>query len=121
MQLPENGLFIGPFPNATYTNMSVPFQTGDRLLLYTDGIVEASGPDGEEFGRERLEQFLVGGAKHAPTEFIDALFPKNFTRRTAGRFDRGRAAVWLTQLSGGQISSLAMMSCLTAPGFRASS
>ncbi|HZU28806.1 MAG TPA: PP2C family protein-serine/threonine phosphatase, partial [Bryobacteraceae bacterium] len=41
VELGENGLFIGPFPHATYSNMSVPFAAGDRLLLYTDGITEA--------------------------------------------------------------------------------
>ncbi len=72
--LAENGLFIGPFPNATYSNVSVPFESGDKLLLYTDGIVEASAFDGEEFGRERLERLLLDSADHRPAEFIDALF-----------------------------------------------
>lgn len=74
VRLAENGLFIGPFPKASYTNVSVPFHTGDKLLLYTDGIVEASGPDGQEFGREGLESFLLSCAHHKPAEFIDALF-----------------------------------------------
>lgn len=74
VHLAENGLFIGPFPNATYRNISVPFHAGDKLLLYTDGIVEASGPDGEEFGRERLEHFLLNAAGRQPNELIDLLF-----------------------------------------------
>lgn len=41
VQLAENGLFLGPFAHATYSNMTVTFETGDKLLLYTDGIVEA--------------------------------------------------------------------------------
>ena len=74
VHLSENGLFIGPFPKATYTNISVPFHTGDKLLLYTDGIIEASGPDGQEFGREKLEVFLLNGADQQPAEFVDSLF-----------------------------------------------
>jgi phosphoserine phosphatase RsbU/P len=74
MLLAENGLFIGPFPKATYANISIPFHTGDRLLLYTDGITEASSPAGEEFGREKLEQFLVRSKDSEPAVVLDRLF-----------------------------------------------
>gem|GEM_PF-326132 len=30
----------------------------DKILLFTDGIIEAVGPEGEEYGRGRLEDFL---------------------------------------------------------------
>lgn len=74
VQLSENGLFIGPFPNATYANIAVPFQQGDKLLLYTDGITEAAGPDGQEFGRERLEQLLLETRDLEPAVFVERLF-----------------------------------------------
>ncbi|MGN9840405.1 PP2C family protein-serine/threonine phosphatase [Nonomuraea sp. H19] len=34
-------------------------QRGDRLLFYTDGIIEARSPDGEPFGLERFADFIV--------------------------------------------------------------
>jgi sigma-B regulation protein RsbU (phosphoserine phosphatase) len=72
--LAENGLFIGPFPKATYANVSVPFHIGDRLLLYTDGITEANSPAGEEFGQKRLGQFLLGANEREPAAILDRLF-----------------------------------------------
>ena len=74
--LAENGLFIGPFPNATYINMSVPFHIGDKLLLYTDGITEATDLAGEEFGRERLGQFLLHSNGKEPSQILDRLFER---------------------------------------------
>ncbi|MBV9761562.1 MAG: PP2C family protein-serine/threonine phosphatase [Acidobacteriaceae bacterium] len=74
IRLAENGLFIGPFPQATYSNVSVSFESGDKLLLYTDGIVEATGPDGVEFGQDTLERFLQSAAHLAPGDFIEQLF-----------------------------------------------
>ncbi|MBC6463551.1 PP2C family protein-serine/threonine phosphatase, partial [Actinomadura sp. HBU206391] len=34
-------------------------QPGDRVLLYTDGVVEGRGPDGDEFGLKRLSEFII--------------------------------------------------------------
>jgi sigma-B regulation protein RsbU (phosphoserine phosphatase) len=80
VELAENGLFLGPFPQASYSNLTVPVANGDALLLYTDGIVEARLANGEEFGRERLRTLLEGADGNAPAVFIDSLF-----RQIAGR------------------------------------
>ncbi len=72
-ELEENGLFLGPFAEATYTSMELPIAVGDRFLLYTDGVLECMSKAGEEFGTDRLRQFLeCNSGKHAE-EFLDAL------------------------------------------------
>jgi serine phosphatase RsbU (regulator of sigma subunit) len=37
----ENGLMLGPFSDSTYSTMTFPIEEGDRILLITDGIIEA--------------------------------------------------------------------------------
>jgi phosphoserine phosphatase RsbU/P len=54
----ENGLFIGLFPHATYSSVEVPVSAGDRAVLYTDGIPETTNAAEEQFGQERLKQFV---------------------------------------------------------------
>src|SRR5262245_44256174 len=57
--LRSSGIVLGVFPEAEYAGARASLQSGDRLLLYTDGITEARSSDGEEFGEERLSDALA--------------------------------------------------------------
>jgi len=70
-ELAENGLMLGAFSFAQYSNATVPLAPGDRLLLYTDGLVEASNSSDEEFGAERLKQTLHSSGA---TQLIASVF-----------------------------------------------
>ncbi len=69
----ENGLFLGAFPGCEYRTVRAEFAPGDRCLMYTDGILEAPNPAEEEFGPERLKEFIRTNAKLPAKEFCDAL------------------------------------------------
>jgi len=53
-RLGEGGMVMGVFPDAVFRQAEISIRTGDRLLLYTDGITEAPNEAGEEFGEDRL-------------------------------------------------------------------
>jgi sigma-B regulation protein RsbU (phosphoserine phosphatase) len=53
-QLENGDALLGVFPEWKYEDSSVRLFSGDRLLLYTDGITGAARTDGEEFGEDRL-------------------------------------------------------------------
>jgi serine phosphatase RsbU (regulator of sigma subunit) len=57
-QLNAEGLLLGVRPDEAYPQSEFSFEAGDRLLLYTDGLVEATNPDGKEFGEARLSDFI---------------------------------------------------------------
>jgi sigma-B regulation protein RsbU (phosphoserine phosphatase) len=55
-ELPPTGVPLGLLPAARYTAGEVALSPGDTLVLYTDGLVEALDPGGEEYGLERLKE-----------------------------------------------------------------
>jgi phosphoserine phosphatase RsbU/P len=58
--LGEGGIVLGIFPDAKYFDVAVRLDPGNKVLLFTDGITEATSPSGEEYGEARLRQGLDG-------------------------------------------------------------
>jgi len=54
IRLAADGAVLGVLPDWTYEAAEVELRAGDRLVLFTDGIVEAENAAGAEFGEERL-------------------------------------------------------------------
>jgi sigma-B regulation protein RsbU (phosphoserine phosphatase) len=69
----QNGLFLGPFPQAEYSAVCSRFDRGDRCLLYTDGVLEASNNKEEEFGSVRLSEFLAKSSESPANTACSAL------------------------------------------------
>ena len=63
--LDQGGAVLGVLPDWTYEDSSVDLISGDRLLLFTDGITEAEGPQGEEFGMEKVAAFAKAHAANS--------------------------------------------------------
>jgi phosphoserine phosphatase RsbU/P len=70
----ENGLMLGAFPFATYTQRELRVCDDMWAVLYTDGIVEMSNRQGEEFGVERLTAFTHDFGALTAEKFVEALF-----------------------------------------------
>ena len=69
----RNGLFLGTFETAKYTSASIDLVPGDELLLYTDGVNEAFSVDEEEYGNNRLEEFLARHTTQHPRILVEML------------------------------------------------
>ena len=58
-RLEAGGAVLGVFGDGAYDQAQVAFGSGDRLILFTDGITEARNGDDEDFGDDRLVALAV--------------------------------------------------------------
>ncbi len=70
IQLVEGGMVIGLFENIQFDRGHVKFQTGDILLLCTDGITEAMDVQSEEFGMGRVVKSVNDAQEHKAREIV---------------------------------------------------
>jgi sigma-B regulation protein RsbU (phosphoserine phosphatase) len=74
-KLDVGGIVLGVLEDMEYPTESVFLETGDALVLYTDGITEASNAGGEMFGIERLgevvEAYGEESSEGLATEIMD--------------------------------------------------
>jgi serine phosphatase RsbU (regulator of sigma subunit) len=72
-ELFAGGLILGPFPEARYAGVERDLAPGDRILMYTDGIIETFNRQDEDFGEERLKSLLRTGTELTAEEMADRL------------------------------------------------
>jgi serine phosphatase RsbU (regulator of sigma subunit) len=58
-QLAAGGLPLGIMPNADFREGHTQLHPGDVLVIYSDGVSEATNPAGEEFGPTRLYEVVA--------------------------------------------------------------
>jgi sigma-B regulation protein RsbU (phosphoserine phosphatase) len=88
---PETGTVLANLPlgidSATvYEQRAVPFSQGDRVFLYTDGVIEAPSPSGRLFGEQGLLDVLEGAADEDLPQLKAAVL-EALRRHTAGTLE----------------------------------
>ena len=64
---------LGTTPEQTYHQQELDLRSGDRLVLFTDGITEACDSGGDEFGETRLAVLAAENVSLSPAELKDKL------------------------------------------------
>jgi phosphoserine phosphatase RsbU/P len=59
-RLESGGPVLGVFAEPAFDQGSLPLQSGDRVVIFTDGITEAENEYGIEFGEQRLLDLICG-------------------------------------------------------------
>jgi serine phosphatase RsbU (regulator of sigma subunit) len=70
----SDSTILGFLPRPQYVARPLHLHPGDCVLLFTDGITEATGAGDEMFGQERLmARFAALAARHTAREIVDGL------------------------------------------------
>jgi sigma-B regulation protein RsbU (phosphoserine phosphatase) len=73
VEVVENGLLLAAAEDAIYTEKTMRLERGDRVFLYTDGLLEAKNAEGRLFGEESLSTALKKTAALAPAEAVQRI------------------------------------------------
>jgi sigma-B regulation protein RsbU (phosphoserine phosphatase) len=66
--LMTSGTFIGVFPHGKFEQVRIKLNPGDKLLLYTDGLVECMNEAELQFGRSHLTDIFIQCRNATPEE-----------------------------------------------------
>ncbi len=64
---------VGVSPSVGYQQFRTRLGPGDVLVMFTDGVTEARGPDDEQFGEDRLRALLEASAAASPSDLASCV------------------------------------------------
>ena len=73
VRLETTGTLVGAFGHPIFTLANIKLRTGDLLVGFTDGVIEAETRNGEQFGEQRLVELLARKADQPAEEIIHTI------------------------------------------------
>ena len=73
-RLKTGGLPLGVMDNQEYREESVQLEPGDKLVIFSDGIIDSRNEEDERFGEGRLKQILLDENKNTGEQLMDHAF-----------------------------------------------
>jgi sigma-B regulation protein RsbU (phosphoserine phosphatase) len=67
-ELEAQGPVLGMFLRASYEAQRIVMNSGDLLVIYTDGIIDTQNRAGEEFGESRLQAIVAKNRHLGPSD-----------------------------------------------------
>ncbi len=85
-QLQKGGIFIGLMP-FNYESETVHLHSGDILLFYTDGLVEAMNQNEVEFGEQKVKDIIINNAHKNSNEIQQIIIDEVKTHVSDNKLD----------------------------------
>lgn len=74
IRLSEGGIILGVMETLMpYNSNSIQLNSGDKIIMFTDGVSEAMNPFSQEFSEERLEQISLSTYHYTSTETLNKI------------------------------------------------
>lgn len=89
-RIESNGLVFGVLPQSEYpVRDDIVLSPGDRLILYTDGLIEPENANGQSFGDFQLEKVILDSHVCQPLDFVNRLLSnlRSWPPRSTGQQD----------------------------------
>lgn len=83
--LKQGGAPLGIFPDRNYEDAEARLEPGDRLVLYTDGVTEATNSEGQEFGEPKLVELGSRNVALSASDLLETIM-KEVASFSAGSF-----------------------------------
>lgn len=90
--LSGGGLVLGAMAGMPYAQQTIGLERGDWVVLYSDGLTEATDRRGEPFGEARVAEAITAGREASAAEMIDCLLAA-MERHTQGHPQRDDVTV----------------------------
>ena len=94
----STGPVLGPAPDQEYLMDSFNFGLNDSLLLYTDGIVEATNNKFEFYGEERLKETLMENKDLAARDIANNIIESVQKYSAKGKYSDDRTVVVIKRI-----------------------
>jgi len=84
IKLDEGSLAVGLFPDVPFTVAENQLKPNDIMVLYTDGIVEAENPEGEQYSFDGLVEFIKKNREYNAKEIKELVIKEleKYTKNT---------------------------------------
>jgi sigma-B regulation protein RsbU (phosphoserine phosphatase) len=88
--LDSQGMLLGIVEAAGYTSAKIPLRSGDLMVMFTDGILEARDPDQQFFKQDGVLAAINGRTTEPVGEILDTVW-QNCELHAAGNHDDDRS------------------------------
>jgi len=95
--LDSQGMLLGIVEAAGYTSLKIPLRSGDLLVMFSDGILEARGPSQQFFNQDGVLAAINGRTTEPVGDILDTVW-QNCELHAAGNNDDDRSLLVLRVL-----------------------